>query len=401
MSVGWAWAFDTPFSWTKQIASHFGGVRQGMAISWPGHMTDLGGIRNQFHHMIDIVPTILDVTGIPAPKVVDGIEQKPIEGVSLAYTFDAKNASAKSHHETQYFEMFGDHAIYQDGWILSTKVMRPPWQTMGATGDPVTYPWELFDLSNDWTQSNDVAAKNPKKVKEMEDLFWTEAEKYQVLPLDASVVPRLLAQRPSITAGRNTFTWTHPMTGTPNGDAPSLLNTSYHFAAEVEIPASGADGMLITQGGRFSGYGFYLLKSKPVFTWDLLDLERVRWEGPTLPAGKHTLEFDFKYDGLGMGTLAFGSPSGVAQGGTGVLSVDGKAVDTQKMDRTIPFILQWDENLDIGSDTLTGVNDADYQPPFAFTGTIDKITLTINRPELTKEDEQKLMQAAQQKKASE
>jgi arylsulfatase len=297
--------------------------------------------------------------------------------------------------------MFGDHAIYHDGWILSTKVMRPPWVTMGATGDPVTYPWELFDLSKDWTQSNDVAATNPQKVKELEALFWTEAEKYQVLPLDGSVVPRLLAQRPSITAGRNSFTWTHPMTGTPNGDAPSLLNASYHFTAEVEVPASGADGMLITQGGRFSGYGFYLLKSKPVFTWDLLDLERVRWEGPALSAGKHTLEFDFKYDGLGMGTLAFGSPSGVAQSGTGVLSVDGKAVDTQKMQRTIPFILQWDENLDIGSDTLTGVNDADYQPPFTFTGTIDKITLTINRPELTKEDEAKLMQAAQQKKASE
>ena len=400
MAVPWAWAFDTPFSWTKQIASHFGGVRQGMAISWPGHMTDLGGIRNQFSHMIDIVPTILDATGIAAPKVVDGIEQKPIEGVSLAYTFDAKNANAKSRHETQYFEMFGDHAIYHDGWILSTKVMRPPWQTMGATGDPVTYPWELYDLTKDWTQSNDVAAQNPQKVKEMEGIFWKEAEKYQVLPLDGSVVPRLLAERPSITAGRNTFTWTHPMTGTPNGDAPSLLNASYHFIAEVEIPESGADGMLITQGGRFAGYGFYLLKSKPVFLWNLIDLKRIRWEGPALSPGKHTLEFDFKYDGLGMGTLAFGSPSGVAQGGTGVLSVDGKAVDTQKMERTLPFILQWDENLDIGSDTLTGVNDADYQPPFAFTGTIDKITLTIDRPQLTKEDEQKLMEAARAQKAS-
>jgi arylsulfatase len=219
--------------------------------------------------------------------------------------------------------------------------------------------------------------------------------------MDGSVVPRLIAQRPSITAGRNTFTWTHPMTGTPNGDAPSVLNTSYHFTAEVQIPSSGADGMLITQGGRFSGYGFYLLKNKPVFTWDLLDLKRIRWEGPVLSPGKHTLEFDFKYDGLGMGTLAYGSPSGVAQGGTGVLSVDGKAVDTQKMDHTIPFILQWDENLDIGSDTLTGVNDADYQPPFAFTGTIDKITLKIEPPVLTKEDEQKLMQAAKEKKASE
>jgi hypothetical protein len=260
--------------------------------------------------------------------------------------------------------------------------------------------WELYDLSKDWTQSDDVAAQNPQKVKEMQELFWTEAAKYQVLPIDGSVVPRLIAPRPSITAGRNTFTWTHPLTGTPNGDAPSVLNTSYHFTAEVEIPPSGADGMLITQGGRFSGYGFYVLKNKPVFTWDLLDLKRIRWEGPALSAGKHTLEFDFKYDGLGMGTLAFGSPSGVAQGGTGVLSVDGKAVDTQKMDHTIPFILQWDENLDIGADTLTGVNDADYQPPFVFTGTIDKITLKIEPPVLTKEDEQKLMEAARAQKAS-
>ena len=401
MAVPWAWAFDTPFAWTKQIASHFGGIRQGMAISWPGHMKDLGGIRNQFHHVIDIVPTILEVTGVGAPKTVDGIEQKPIEGVSLAYTFDPKNANAKSRHETQYFEMFGDHAIYHDGWILSTKVMRPPWVTMAGTRDPSTYPWELYDLSKDWTQSDDVAAKNPTKVKEMEDLFWTEAQKYQVLPLDATVAERIITPRPSITAGRNTFTWTQPLTGTPNGDAPSLLNASYHFTAEVEIPQNGADGMLITQGGRFAGYGFYLLKSKPVFLWNLIDLKRVRWEGPVLSPGKHTLEFDFKYDGLGMGTLAFGSPSGIAQSGTGVLSVDGKAVDTQKMERTLPFILQWDENLDVGSDTLTGVNDADYQPPFAFTGTIDKITLTIDRPQLTAADEQKLEEAARALHASE
>ena len=230
MAVGWAWAFDTPFSWTKQIASHFGGVRQGMAISWPKVIADKGGIRNQFHHMIDIVPTILEATHIAEPKVVDGVKQSPIEGVSLMYTFDKSNADAPSRHKTQYFEMFGDHAIYHDGWIASTKVMRPPWDVMGKTSqDPASYPWELYDLRNDWTQFENVAASHPEKVKELEKVFWAEATKYQVLPLDSSVATRIVTPRPSITAGRNVFTWTQPLTGTPNGDAPSVLDASYHF----------------------------------------------------------------------------------------------------------------------------------------------------------------------------
>ena len=403
MAVPWAWAFDTPFSWTKQIASHFGGVRQGMAISWPKVIKDKGGIRNQFHHVIDIVPTILEAAHVKQPTMVDGIKQSPIEGVSMMYTFDKKNANAPSTHKTQYFEMMGDHAIYHDGWIASTKVMRPPWDVSGGVGsDPATYPWELYDLRNDWTQSEDVAAKNPAKLKEMQDLFWEEAAKYQVLPLDSTVVTRLITPRPSITAGRNVFTWTAPLTGTPNGDAPSILNASYNFKAEIEIPQGGGEGMLITQGGRFGGYGFYLLKGKPVFTWNLVDLERIKWEGPdVLAPGKHVLEFDFKYDGLGMATLAFNNMSGIGAVGTGVLKVDGKDVAEQKMERTIPFILQWDENLDVGSDTGSPVDDKDYQVPFAFTGKINKITLTIDRPKLTPEDEKKLMQAQRNNKASE
>jgi arylsulfatase len=349
------------------------------------------------------VPTILEATHIQAPSVVDGIPQKPIEGVSMVYTFDKKNANAPSTHKTQYFEMMGDHAIYHEGWIASTKVMRPPWDVTGGVGaDPATYPWELYDLSKDWTQCDDVAAKNPAKLKELQDLFWTEAAKYQVLPLDATVATRLITPRPSLTAGRNVFTWTGPMTGTPNGDAPSILNSSYHFAAEIEVPQSGGDGMLITQGGRFAGYGFYLLAGKPVFTWNLVDLERIKWQGSdALKPGKHTLEFDFEYDGLGMGTLAFDSMSGIGQSGTGVLSVDGKAVSTKKMERTIPLILAWDENLDVGSDTGTPVDDQDYQVPFPFTGKIDKITLTIDRPKLTPEDERKLREAARNNKTSE
>jgi arylsulfatase len=374
-----------------------------MAISWPARIQDKGGIRHQFHHVIDIVPTILETTGISPPEVVDGVEQSPIEGVSMAYTFDAKNANAPSTHGTQYFEMMGDHAIYHEGWIASTKVMRPPWDVLGGVGaQPADYPWELYDLSKDWTQSEDLAAKHPEKLKELQAIFWQEAEKHQVLPLDSTVATRLIAPRPSITAGRNVFTWTAPLTGTPNGDAPSVLNASYNFKAEVEIPKGGASGMLITQGGRFAGYGFYLLKGKPVFTWNLVDLERVKWTGPAaLSPGKHTLEFDFKYDGLGMGTLAFNSLSGIGRSGTGVLKVDGKVVRTQKMERTIPLILAWDENLDVGSDTGTPVDDKDYQVPFAFTGKIGKITLSIDRPKLTPGDEKKLMEASRNNRASE
>ena len=394
MSIGWAWAFDTPFSWTKQIASHFGGTRQGMAISWPAVIKDKGGIRNQFHHVIDVVPTILEAAQIQQPKTVDGIPQSPIEGVSMTYTFDAKNANAASTHTTQYFEMFADRAIYHDGWIASTKVQRPPWVTIAKLPDPLDYTWELYDLRNDWTQYEDVAAKYPDRLKQLQELFWKEAEKYQVLPLDSSVAGRLVTPRPSLSAGRTSFTWTRPMTGTPNGDAPSILNASYNFKVGVEIPQGGAEGMLITQGGRFGGYGFYLVKSKPVFTWNLVDLKRVRWEGPELAPGKHQLEFDFKYDGLGAATMAFGSFSGLGASGTGVLKVDGNAVATEKMEHTIPLILQWDESLDIGSDTGTPVNDDDYSTPFAFTGKLDKISLNIDRPKLSPDDIKRLQEAA-------
>jgi arylsulfatase len=403
MAVGWTWAFDTPFSWTKQIASHFGGIRQGTAISWPKVITDKGGIRHQFHHVIDIVPTILEAARIRAPKTVDGIKQSPIEGVSMAYTFDKANATAASRHKTQYFEMFGDRALYHDGWIASTKVIRPPWVTSGpANQDPANMEWELYDLSKDWTQSDNVAAKHPAKLKQLQDKFWVEAKKYNVLPLDASVATRLVTPRPSITAGRNVFTYAGEFTGTPNGDAPSILNASYNFNAEVEVPQGGAEGMIVTQGGRFGGYGFYVLKGKPVFLWNLVDLKRVRWEGPeALSPGKHTLEFDFKYDGLGIATLAFNNMSGIGRSGTGVLKVDGREVARQMMEHTLPLILQWDENFDVGADTGTPVDDQDYQGPFRFTGKLNKLTLTIDRPKLTPEDVKKLQQAQRNNKASE
>jgi arylsulfatase len=393
MAVGWTWAFDTPFKWTKQIASHFGGTRQGMCVAWPNRIKDRGGIRHQFHHVIDIVPTVLEVTGIPAPDMVNGIAQKPIEGVSMAYTFDAANAKAPSRHKTQYFEMMGVRALYHDGWIASTTPLRPPWELVGkVTQDPANaYKWELYDLSKDWTQFDDVAAQFPDKLRELQELLWVEAARYQVLPLDASVATRLVSPRPNLTAGRRVFTYSGELTGIPHGDAPSLLNTSYTITADVEVPKDGAEGMINTNGGRFGGYGMYLLKGKPVFVWNLLDLKRVRWEGKeALAPGKHTLEFDFKYDGLGFATLSFNNMSGIGRGGTGVLKVDGKVVDTQKMERSVPLILQWDETFDIGADTGTPVDDKDYQVPFRFTGKLTKLTLKVEPPKLTEADIKKL-----------
>jgi arylsulfatase len=235
----------------------------------------------------------------------------------------------------------------------------------------------------------------------MKDLFLSEAKKYQVLPLDASCATRIVAPRPNITAGRSEFVYTKPMTGLPQGDSPLLLGCSYNIAADIEVPEGGAEGMLLTSGGRFGGYGFYLLKGKPVFLWNLVGYKRVRWDGPeALAPGKHTLEFDFKYEGLGMGTLAFNQMSGIGQGGTGVLKVDGKEVATQKMAHTIPLMLQWDETFDIGSDTGTPVDDQDYQVPFAFTGKLNKLTVKVERPELTPADIKRLEETAREKAIS-
>jgi len=404
MSAGWSWAFDTPFDWFKQNASRLGGINQNMVVSWPTRIKDKGALREQFIHVIDVVPTILEAAGIPAPDVVDGIPQAPIEGTSFVYTFDAANAKAPSHHKTQYFEMMGQWALYDDGWLLSTKVNRAPWQAFGAANpDPLNNQiFQLYDLTKDFTQSNDIAAQQPDKVKEMRQKFVAEAQKYQVFPLDASVAARIVAPRPNITAGRTEFVYTRPMVGLPQGDSPFLLDSSYTITAEIEVPAGGAEGMILTSGGRFAGYGFYLLDSKPVFLWNLIDLERLRWEGPDrLAPGKHTVEFDFKYDGLGVGTLLFNNLSGLGRSGTGTLIVDGKAVKTMKMEKTLPMILQWDESFDIGSDTLTGVNDADYKPPFPLTAKLDKLTVKVDRPQLSQDDIKKLEEAMRNNKSSE
>ena len=413
MSAGWSWAFDTPFDWFKQNASRLGGTNQNMVVSWPARIKDKGSLREQFVHVIDVVPTILEVAGIHAPEVVDGIKQKPIEGTSFAYTFDTANAKVASRHKTQYFEMMGQWALYQDGWLLSTKVNRAPWEAFGpANPDPLNNQvFQLYDLNKDFNQADDIAAKNPQKVKQMREMFVAEAKKYQVFPLDASVAARIVAPRPNITAGRSEFVYTRPMVGLPQGDFPLLLNTSYTVTAEVEIPEGrtlglsgqdGAEGMILTSGGRFGGYGFYLLKGKPVWLWNMVDLERIKWEGPdALTPGRHTIEFDFKYDGMGPGTLAYNDFSGVGRPGTGTLKVDGNVVATKTMPKTLPMILQWDESFDIGSDTLTGVNDDDYKPPFPLTAKLNRLTIKIDRPKLSPEDIEKLQAAQRNNKVSE
>src|SRR5271156_5475049 len=280
MAVQWAWAFDTPFKWTKQVASHFGGTRQGMVLSWPGHIEDVGAIRSQFHHIIDIVPTILEAAGIKAPEIVNGIPQKPIEGVSMMYTFNKANAIAPSKHETQYFEIFGNRAIYHDGWVAATIPPSAPWVTAGPANPELNdYHWELYNTDKDYSENNDLAAKMPDKLKELQALFLTEAAKYNVLPLDNSGFGRWLTPRPSATAGKTEFIYTGENAGIPTGNAPSILNRSFTIPAEITVPEGGAEGMLVTDGGRFGGYGLYLLKGKPVFVYNMLDLKTTRWEG--------------------------------------------------------------------------------------------------------------------------
>ncbi len=385
MSVAWSWAFDTPFKWTKQIASHFGGTRQGMAMSWPGHIP-AGGVRSQFHHMIDIAPTLLEATGVTAPIMVNGIAQRPIEGVSMAYTWKQDGAKAASARETQYFEMFGGRAIYHDGWVAATTPWAAPW-LMGLVGKPPAdvingYTWELYHIDEDFTQNNDLAAKNPDKLRELQELFLVEATKYQVFPLDNSVVARILAPRPSASAGKDLFTYSRAEVGLPPSVAPDILTKSYTVTADVDVPKGGGEGVLATLGGRFGGFGLYLVKGKPVFSYNLLALETFRWAGAqALSPGRHTIVFDFTYDGPGAG-----------KGGTGVLKVDGKVVATKAVPHTIPFLMTIDETFDIGSDTRTSVNPADYAVPFTFTGTINEVTIELGPSRLLSQERQSIQQ---------
>ena len=267
------------------------------------------------------MPTILEATGIQAPVMVNGVGQKPIEGVSMAYTFDKANANAPSTRSTQYFEMVGNRAIYHDGWLAATTPPQPPWDLgLGKFPNVVNgYTWELYNIAEDYSENNDLAAKMPDRLRDMKELFLVEAQKYNVFPLDNSFSARAATPRPSATAGRTVFTYSGESSGLPYSDAPDITGKSYSITAEVDIPQGGAEGMINTLGGRAGGHGLYLLKGKPVFVYNFFDVERFRWEGQAaLTPGKHTVVFDFKYDGPGFG-----------KGGTGVLSVDGKEVASQ------------------------------------------------------------------------
>jgi arylsulfatase A-like enzyme len=388
MAVGWSWAFDTPFKWTKQVASHFGGTRQGLAISWPARIKDAGGMRHQFHHIIDIVPTILEATGVKAPQMVDGILQKPIEGVSMAYTFDKANANVASTRKTQYFEMVSNRGIYHDGWYANTTPPHGPWILNAPLPSPTDYKWELYNLAEDYSQADDLAARMPDKLKQMQGIWQQEAAKYQVLPLDNRSFARAVEPRPSTTAGKTEFTYRGVNPGIATANAPNTIGRSYTITADVDVPQGGGNGMIATIGGRWGGWGLYLLNGKPVFNYNMLILAQYQWVGQdALTPGKHTIVFDYTYDG-----------PGIAKGGSGVLKVDGKVVATGKQPNSIAFLQVADETFDVGVDTRTGVNDKDYQVPFAFNGKIDKLTINLGPPQLTAEHMEQVHEAIRKAK---
>ena len=304
----------------------------------------------------------------------------------MAYTWDKANARAPSHRTTQYFEMLGNRAIYHDGWVAATTPATLPWELSNAPPpDLITgYKWELYNVAVDPTESNDLAAQMPDKLKQMQDLFYAEARKHDVLPLDNTTLARWNGPKPSLTAGRTVFNYSGTVSGIPNSGAPSILNRSYTITAEVTIPDGGAEGMIVTDGGRFGGYGLFLSKGvlgvgrgKPVFLYNLLDLKRTTWSGPELSAGKHTIVFDFKSDGPGLG-----------KGGTGVLFVDGKEVARNSMEHTTPITFPEDETFDVGLDTRTGVAMIEYRydVPFKFTGTINKLKFNLGLQQLTAQE---------------
>ena len=365
--VGWALAMDTPFQWTKQIASHYGGTRNGMVVSWPAQIKDVGTMRTQWHHVIDILPTVLDATKIPAPVEVNGVKQRPIEGVSMKYTFD--QANVPSTRRTQYFELFGNRAIYSNGWIAATTPIAPPWATSVPTVDVITgYKWELYHVDDDFSEADNLAGTQPAKLKQMQALFYSEAAKYHVLPLDNDRVMRLNpANRPSLSLNRTSYTYYAGTKRIPEGVAPDMKNKSWTMTAKVSVPQAGADGMIVTLGGLFVGWALYLDKGKPVFHYNFANIDHYQIESPTaLTPGDHTIFFDFKYDGGGIG-----------KGGLATLSVDGTQVAQGRIEHTVAVRFTMSvETLDIGEDTGTPVN-LSYDVPFTFTGTIDKVTIDL------------------------
>jgi arylsulfatase len=380
--VGWAHAMDAPMQWTKQVASHFGGTRNGMVISWSARIKDRGGLRSQFSHVIDIVPTIYEAIGITPPTVMDGVRQKPLEGVSLVYTFD--NGKAPTHHTTQYFEMMGNRAIYKDGWMASTTPLRLPWVTIGYEPSPDEFKWELYNIDKDFSQANNLADKYPGKLKELQEAFDVEAKKYNVYPLDSSFASRVdPAIRPSLTRGRTEFTYYPGMVRIPEGSAPDFKNKSWTIAAEVTIPDDGASGVLATIGGRFGGWGLLMQDSKPEFVYALSNQPehkfRIASDKP-MAVGNHVVRLNFKYDGGGIG-----------KGATGTLFVDAEPVAAGRVPQTVAARFSLDETFDVGEDTGTPVVE-DYadKMPYRFTGTLKKFVVILEPEKLTEEERKRL-----------
>jgi arylsulfatase A-like enzyme len=378
--VGWAHAMDTPMQWTKQIASHFGGTRNGMVISWPERIKDKGGLRSQFCHVIDITPTIYEAARITPPTVLDGVEQKPLDGISLVYTFD--DAKAPPRHNTQYFEMIGNRAIYKDGWMASTTPLRLPWVTSGYQPNPDDFKWELYNVADDFSQANDLASKNPDKLKELQAAFDAEAKKYNVYPLDSSFAERADPRiRPSLTRGRSEFVYFPGMTRIPEGSAPDFKNKSWTIAAEVMVPEGGANGVLATIGGRFGGWALLVQDRKPLFAYALSNQPehkfRVASDQP-LAAGNHIVRVKFAYEGGGIG-----------KGALATLLVDEKQVAERRIPQTIRIRFSLDETFDVGEDTGTPVLEeyADKMP-FRFTGTLKRFVVVLE-PQNLSEDEQR------------
>jgi arylsulfatase A-like enzyme len=364
--AGWAWAMDTPLQWTKQVASHFGGTRNPLIISWPAEITEKGGVRTQFHHVMDIMPTILEAANIEAPEVLNGTPQKPIEGVSMVYTFN--DAKAPDRRKMQIFELVSNRGMYQNGWMASS-LSFIPWAPVRTGFDPDKAKWELYHIDQDFSQADDLATKNPEKLKELEDLWWAEAARENILPLDWRALERLsdqLTGRPSLTAGRTTFVYDTPLVALPEGSAPDLKNKSFTITAEAEIPGDGGDGMIFTQGGITAGWGFYLQKGKLVGVHNYIGLERYRVVSTeNVPTGKATLVFDFKYDGGGMG-----------KGGTITLLANGKNIGEGRAEKTAGIKYSLYEGQDIGQDSGSPV-DFTYTPPFPFTGQLHKVTVEL------------------------
>ncbi|MCX7212877.1 MAG: arylsulfatase [Burkholderiales bacterium] len=366
-AAGWAVAGNTPFTWTKQVASSYGGTRNGMVVYWPKTIRAKGEVRSQWHHLIDIAPTILQAAGLPEPKVVDGVPQSPIEGVSMVYSFN--DAKAKDTRLTQYFEIFGNRAIYNEGWLAGT-VHRAAWETKPrATLENDV--WELYDTSKDFSLTNDLARQNPAKLAEMQALFLKEAEKYRVLPIDDRSLERTnaaLVGRPDLMAGRTSLTVYEGMAGMSENVFISTKNVSHSITAEVEIPKGGAKGVILAQAGRFGGWSLYLKDGKPSYTYNFLGLQRftVAAKQP-VAAGKATIRFEFAYDGGGLG-----------KGGKGTLFVNGKKVAEGRIDRTQAMIFSADEGADVGEDGETPVVETyGIAAPYKFTGKIARVTVEI------------------------